>query len=63
MSESGLSIIQGAKEAWEFAKGKDNDSIVHIPDEIDVAAIRAKPNMSQKKFSSLFGLSSRTLQE
>ena len=63
MSDSGLSIIQGAKEALEFAKGKSNGSVAHVPDEIDVASIRSKLNMSQTQFSSMFGLSSRTLQE
>jgi len=63
MSESGLSILQGAKEALEFAKGKDNASVVHLPDGIDVATIRAKFKMTQDEFSKMFGLKKRTLQE
>jgi hypothetical protein len=31
MSKVGESIIQGAVEALEFAQGKDNGSLLHVP--------------------------------
>lgn len=63
MSDVGESIIKGALEALEFAQGKENGSVVHVPEEIDVSLIRSKMQMSQKQFASRFGLSTRTLQD
>ena len=63
MSDVGESIIKGALEALEFAQGKDNGSIVHVPEDIDVSAIRTSMRMTQKQFASQFGLSTRTVQD
>lgn len=63
MSNAGESIIKGALEALEFSQGNDNGCVVHVPDEVDVTAIRSKMNMSQKQFASSFGLSARTVQD
>jgi putative transcriptional regulator len=59
----GQRMIASAKQALAFAEGEDNGCIVHIPDEIDVARIRGKVNMSQRQFAAHFGVSVRTIQE
>jgi putative transcriptional regulator len=60
---AGQRMIESAKEALAFAQGKDTGCVVHIPDEIDVARIRKKVNMSQRQFAAYFGVSARTVQE
>lgn len=60
---AGESILVGAKSALAFARGeKDHGCIVHIPEEIDVKAIREKVEMSQSEFSRAFGVSKKTLE-
>lgn len=63
MSEVGESIIKGMEEALAFAKGENTDSVVHIPEEINVRRIRKKLNMSQSVFADYFGVNLRTLQD
>ena len=63
MSELGESLIRGMQEALDFAQGKDTGAIAHIPDEIDVARIRGKLDMSQGDFAKMFGFSARTVQD
>jgi putative transcriptional regulator len=59
----GQRMIASAKQALAFAEGEDNGCVVHIPNEIDVAQIRGKVNMSQRQFAAHFGVSVRTIQE
>jgi putative transcriptional regulator len=60
---AGESMLRGAQSALAFAHGeKDHGCIVHIPDEIDVKAIRGKTEMSQSEFAQMFGLSKRTIE-
>ena len=63
MSKIGESMIKGALEALEFAQGKDNGCVAHVPSNIDVSAIRASMQMTQTQFATQFGLSKRTLQD
>lgn len=59
---AGERMIASAKQALAFAKDeKDHGCVVHIPDEIDVKAIREKVEMSQSEFARLFGFNKRTL--
>lgn len=60
---AGQRMIKSAREALAFAKGKENHGCeVHIPEEIDVKAIRENISLSQAEFARLFGLSKRTLE-
>jgi putative transcriptional regulator len=59
----GQRMIASAKQALAFAEGEDNGCVVHIPEEIDVARIRGKVSMSQRRFAAHFGVSVRTIQE
>lgn len=56
-------MIASAKQALAYAKGEDSDCVVHIPEVIDIARIRAKIGMSQGKFAAYFGVKVRTIQE
>jgi putative transcriptional regulator len=59
----GERMIASAKQALAFAEGADKGCVVHFPDEVDVARIRKKLNMSQRQFASYFAVSVRTVQE
>ncbi|MGA7712957.1 MAG: helix-turn-helix domain-containing protein [Rhizomicrobium sp.] len=57
------SILRGARQALAFARGEVDISQyrVHIPQEIDVRAIRTKLKMTQEAFAQQFGFSVNTL--
>lgn len=60
---AGERMIASAKQALAFAKGEENQGcIVHIPEAIDVKALREKVDMSQSEFAAMFGFSKRTLE-
>src|SRR5437879_5919049 len=60
---AGQRMIESARQAVAFATGKENHGcVVHVPDEIDVRAIRETIALSQSEFAKLFGLSKRTLE-
>jgi putative transcriptional regulator len=65
MSKAGERIIRSARQALAFAEGKADRSKyrVHVPDEIDVRAIRRKVRMTQDDFARHFGVSKRTVQD
>lgn len=57
------SIRRGLEEAVAYADGAAHPSRyrVHIPEEIDVRAIRGKLGMTQQEFAGRFGFSIKTL--
>lgn len=63
MSEIGESILRGLEEALAYAEGRADPKTyrVHVPQRVDVKAIRAKLGMTQEQFSARFGFSVRTL--
>jgi putative transcriptional regulator len=63
MSKVADSIKRGLKEAIAYADGKANKKAfrVHVPEKIDVKAIRAGLDMTQENFASRFGFSVNTL--
>ena len=66
MSDLGESLIRGAMEALEYAKGNQKDAVTHevlVPAKVDVMAIRKKMHMSRQKFCEEFGFSVRTLEK
>jgi putative transcriptional regulator len=50
-------IMAGTQEAIANAKGEPGDYVVHIPDAVDVKAIRAKMGFTQPRFAQTFGFS------
>ena len=66
MSDISKSILKGAKEALEYARGNKASTKTHkvrIPETIDVIAIRIKLHMERKEFAEEFGFSLRTLEK
>jgi len=51
----------GSTGSASLARGENDDGcIVHVPDVIDVKAIRKRTHMSQGEFSRNYGFSKRT---
>ena len=66
MSDLGESLIRGAMEALEYAKGNQKVAVAHevlVPAQVDVMAIRNRMHMSRQKFCEEFGFSVRTLEK
>lgn len=52
-------IMRGLEEATAYARGEADTTKyrVHVPDVVDVAAIRAKLGLTQETFAAQFGFS------
>lgn len=63
MSTVADSIRRGLEQAVAYADGKaDKETYhVHVPEHIDVKAIRTKLDMTQQEFAGRFGFSVNTL--
>lgn len=63
MSKMASSIRRGLEQAIDYAKGEANAKAyrVHVPDVIDVKAIRTKLALTQEEFAGRFGFSVNTL--
>jgi putative transcriptional regulator len=63
MSKVAESIKRGLKEAVAYAEGKGNKKAyrVHVPEKIDVKAIRTGLDLTQEGFARRFGFSVNTL--
>lgn len=63
MSERFESIRKGVEEAIDWKKGKKTGARVRIYTAMDVAEIRRKTKMSQKRFSEAFAIPLSTLRQ
>jgi len=63
MSKVADSIRRGLNEALAYAEDKADANAyrVHVPERIDVKAIRTKLDMTQEEFAGRFGFSVNTL--
>lgn len=63
MSKAAGSIRKGLEEAVAYAKGRASKRAyrVHVPEHVDVKAIRTKLGMTQQTFAARFGFSVNTL--
>jgi putative transcriptional regulator len=59
MTRAGSRILQGAREAMAIAKGEADPTsyVVHVPEAVDVKAIRRKRGLTQKEFAGRYGFS------
>jgi putative transcriptional regulator len=58
MSRAGSRILNSVRAARAYARGgPDGGFIVHVPDNVDVRAIRADLGLSQQAFAKRFGFS------
>jgi putative transcriptional regulator len=55
MSKSGQSILRGARQALDYAGGARDGFVAHVPEAVDVAAIRKRLGLSQAEFAAQFG--------
>ena len=55
VSKAGESILRGAREALAFARGARARFVVHVPESVDVKAIRRRLGLSQRRFAERFG--------
>jgi putative transcriptional regulator len=55
MTEAGESLLRGAREVLDYARGAQEGYITHIPESIDVKAIRTRMGLSLAKFANQFG--------
>jgi putative transcriptional regulator len=55
VSKAGESILRGAREALAFARGAHEGYVVHVPEQVDVKAIRRRLGLSQRRFAERFG--------
>ena len=63
MSNAANSIRKGLEEAVAYAKGRGAKKgyRVHVPEHVDVKAIRTKLGLTQQAFAARFGFSINTL--
>ena len=62
MSKSGQTILRGARQALAYARGAREGFSAHVPEAVDVAAIRKRLGMSQADFATQFGFKLDALQ-
>jgi putative transcriptional regulator len=55
VSKSGQSILRGARQALEYARGAREGFVAHVPEDVNVAAIRKRLGISQSDFAARFG--------
>jgi len=66
MDKVGQSLLKGAKEALDYARGNIKDKKTHrikIPKKVSVRTIRNKLHMTRQEFAAHFGFSIRTLEK
>lgn len=64
MSKAGSKLIKSARQALAYARGEITEGFVaHVPEEVDVKAIRLGLGLTQPEFSSRFGFDIRAVQE
>jgi putative transcriptional regulator len=64
MSKIGSRLIKAAKEARAIVRGEITDGfVVHVPDDVDVKALRKKLKCSQSEFSRRFGFAIDAVQD
>jgi putative transcriptional regulator len=58
MSRAGERLLRSVRQARAYARGETTEGfIVHVPETVDVKAIRAKTGLSQEAFALRYGFS------
>ena len=64
MSIAGNRILQSVREARAYSRGERSEGFVlHVPEAIDVKAIRQKLRLTQEAFAQRFGFSPATVRD
>ncbi len=62
MSKAGESILRGARQALAYANGEREGFVAHVPDVLDVKAIRSRLGLTQAAFATRFGFDLRAVE-
>jgi len=58
MSKAGERLLRSARRTRAYVRGETSEGfVVHVPDVVDVGAIRARLQLSQAAFAEQFGFS------
>jgi len=58
MTKAGDRLLRSVRSARAYARGETSEGfVVHVPDVVDVGAIRARLRLSQAAFAERFGFS------
>ena len=57
MPRAGDSVLRGAREALAYAQGTREGFVAHVPEDVDVKAVRRGMGLSQARFAARFGFS------
>ena len=64
MSNAGSRLLRSARNARAFVRGETTEGfVVHVPDAVDVRAIRAALGLSQADFAARFGLGTAAVRD
>ena len=64
MSKAGKRILRSVRKARAFARGETDEGFaVHVPDTVDVRAIRKRLALTRAEFASRFGFSPSAVKE
>jgi putative transcriptional regulator len=64
MSKAGRRILSSVRKARAFARGEtDKGFVVHVPDEVNVRAIRKRLALTRVEFANRFGFSPDAVKE
>jgi putative transcriptional regulator len=64
VSKAGSRILGSVRKARDFARGETSKGfVVHVPEAIDVKAIRGKLGLSQEAFALRFGFSAAAVRD
>ncbi|MFN4283144.1 MAG: helix-turn-helix domain-containing protein [Alphaproteobacteria bacterium] len=58
MTKAGQRLLKSVRRARAYARGESDEGfVVHVPNDIDVKAVRHKLDMTQQQFAARFGFS------
>jgi len=64
MSKAGKRILASVRKVRAFARGEAREGfVVHVPDEVNVRAIRKRLALSRVEFANRFGFSADAVKE
>jgi putative transcriptional regulator len=64
MSKASKRILASVRKARAFARGETGKGfVVHVPDEVDVRAIRKRLTLTRVEFANRFGFSTDAVKE
>lgn len=64
MSKAGKRILGSVRKARAFARGETSEGfVVHVPEEVDVRAIRKRLALTRAEFADRFGFSPSAVKE